>query len=86
LQPVELPDHHKGLIVLSLGEDGPAAKAGVLIGDILVSLDGVAVAQPEDLQTVVESYAIGQTVKAGVIRGGEPRTVAIPIGERPRRN
>src|SRR5215470_2346231 len=43
LQPVELPDHHKGLIVLSLEPAGPAAKAGVLIGDIVVQLGGKAV-------------------------------------------
>ena len=86
LQPIELPDHHKGLIVLSLGADGPAAKAGVLLGDILVSLDGVAVAEPEDLQNVVEARAVGQTVEAGVIRGGVVRAIAIVIGERPRRD
>jgi S1-C subfamily serine protease len=86
LQPIELPEHHKGLIVLSLGEDGPAVKAGVLIGDILVSLDGAAVSEPEDVQNAVESHAVGQTVRAGVIRGGDPRTVAITIGERPRRD
>ena len=41
LQRVELPDHQKGLIVLSLEPEGPAARAGLLIGDILVSLGGV---------------------------------------------
>ena len=86
LQPIELPEHHKGLIVLSLGEDGPAAKAGIFIGDILVSLDGVAVAEPEDVQNVVESQSVGQTVRAGVIRGGEPRTLPVVIGERPRKD
>lgn len=86
LQPIELPDHHKGLIVLSLGSDGPAAKAGVLLGDILVSLDGVAVAEPEDLQNVVEARAVGQTVEAAVVRGGVVRSIAISIGERPRRD
>jgi S1-C subfamily serine protease len=86
LQPIELPDHQKGLIVLSLGAGGPAAKAGVLIGDILVSLDGVAVAEPEDLQNVVESRAVGQTVEAAAIRGGVARSIAIVIGERPRRD
>src|SRR3954449_13143835 len=40
LQPVELPDHHKGLIVLSLEPNGPAAQAGVFIGDTLVKLGG----------------------------------------------
>src|SRR6266567_818037 len=50
LQPVELPDHRRGLIVLSLEPDGPAAKAGVLIGDILVSLGGSAVDDTDDIQ------------------------------------
>src|SRR6266436_3944329 len=50
LQPVELPDHHKGLIVLSLEREGPAAKAGVLIGDILISLGGSAVSDTDDIQ------------------------------------
>jgi len=86
LQPVELPDHRKGLIVLSVGEDGPAAKAGVLVGDILVSLDGAALAEPEDVQRVLEARAIGQSVEAAAVRGGELRKFAVAIGERPRRS
>jgi S1-C subfamily serine protease len=86
LQPVELPDHHKGQIVLSLESAGPAAKAGVLIGDILVSLGGKAVPDMDDLQSVLESYAAGQQVEAGVLRGGVPKEVSIVIGERPKRS
>ena len=86
LQPVELPDHQKGLIILSLGENGPAAKAGVLIGDILVSLDGSAVAEPQDVQNLVESRGIGQKIQAGVIRGGAARSIEVVVGERPRRD
>ncbi len=86
LQPVELPDHHKGLIVLSLEPEGPAAKAGVLIGDILVSLGGTTVDDTEDIQSVLEGHAVGQTVEAGFLRGGTSRTIAIAIGERPRRS
>ena len=86
LQPVELPDHHKGLIVLSLETDGPAAKAGVLIGDILVSLGGKVVPDTDDLQTVLEAHGVGQAVEAEVLRGGVAKKVAIVIGERPRRS
>ena len=86
LQPVELPDHHKGLIVLSLEPDGPAAKAGVLIGDILVSLQGAAVDDTEDIQTVLEGHAVGTSVEAEFLRGGTSRKVAIVVGERPRRS
>ena len=86
LQPVELPDHHKGLIVLSLEADGPAAKAGVLIGDVLVSLGGTAVTDTDDIQSVLEHHAVGQTIEAGVVRGGSAVKIGVVIGERPRRN
>ncbi|SPF31732.1 PDZ/DHR/GLGF domain protein [Candidatus Sulfopaludibacter sp. SbA4] len=86
LQPVELPDHHKGLIVLSLAPDGPAAKAGVLIGDILVSLGGSAVDDTDDIQGVLELHPVGQSVVAAVLRGGVSREIAIVVGERPRGN
>lgn len=86
LQPVELPDHHKGLIVLSLEREGPAAKAGVLIGDILISLGGSAVTDTDDIQVVLESHAVGQPVQAVVSRGGVSQDVSIVVGERPRRD
>jgi S1-C subfamily serine protease len=86
LQPVELPDHQKGLIVLSLEPEGPAAKAGVLIGDVLVSLGGTAVSDTDDIQSVLEGHAVGQTIDAGVVRGGAAVTIAVVVGERSRRN
>jgi S1-C subfamily serine protease len=86
LQPVELPDHHKGLIVLSLEAGGPASKAGVLIGDILISLGGTAVDDTDDIQSVLEGHAVGQAIEAAVLRGGEARAISIAIGERPRRD
>jgi S1-C subfamily serine protease len=86
LQPVELPDHHKGLIVLSLEPDGPAAKAGVLIGDVLVSLGGKEVVDTDDIQSVLEGHKVGTKIEAGVVRGGVAATIGVVIGERSRRN
>jgi S1-C subfamily serine protease len=86
LQPVELPDHQKGLIVLSLEPDGPAAKAGVTIGDVMVSLDGTAVNDTDDIQTELERHDAGQKISAGLVRGGLAQDIGIVIGERPRRN
>jgi S1-C subfamily serine protease len=86
LQPVELPDHQKGLIVLSLEPDGPSAKAGVLIGDILITLGGTAVSETEEIQLVMEGHAVGKAVEAEVLRGGISRKIAITVGERPRRD
>ncbi|MCU1235197.1 MAG: hypothetical protein JWP63_3164 [Candidatus Solibacter sp.] len=86
LQPVELPDHQKGLIVLSLEPAGPAATAGVLIGDIVIKLGGKAVHDTDDVQRGLEGHAIGQKVEVEVLRGGEARQVAVVVGERPRRS
>jgi S1-C subfamily serine protease len=86
LQPVELPDHQKGLIVLSLEPVGPAAAAGVLIGDILVKLGGKPVQDTDDIQLVLEGRAVGQSVEVDVLRGGESRQIGVVIGERPGRN
>ncbi len=86
LQPVELPGHHKGLIVLSLEPEGPAAKGGVLIGDVLVALGESAVEDTEDLQRALESRGVGEAIEAEVVRAGERRKLAITIGERPRRD
>ena len=86
LQPVELPNHQKGLIVLSLEPDGPAAKAGVLIGDILVALGGGSVSDTEDIQLVLERYAVGQPVETEVLRGGDARQILVTVGVRPRRD
>jgi S1-C subfamily serine protease len=84
LQPVELPDRHKGLIVLSLEPAGPAAKAGVLIGDILVQLGGKPVQDTDDIQLALEGRAVGQSVPLDILRGGEARQIAVTIAERPR--
>ena len=85
LQPVELPDHQKALIVLSLAPEGPAASAGMLLGDILVTLGGAAVADTDDIQSALEARGVGQKVDVAILRGGEAKTVTITVGERPRR-
>jgi S1-C subfamily serine protease len=86
LQPVELPDHQKGLIVLSLASEGPAAKAGVLVGDILVTIGGQPVADTDDIQSALEGHKVGTGIEAGLLRGGASKSLTITIGERPRRD
>jgi S1-C subfamily serine protease len=84
LQPVELPDHHKALIVLSLESDGPAAKAGVLIGDIVTAVGGIAAGDTDDVQLALERHGVGSGIELDVLRGGEARKVAVLVGERRR--
>jgi S1-C subfamily serine protease len=83
-QPVRFPDKETGgLLVTSLAPDGPAAKAGVLIGDVVLSLDGTAVAAPEDLLDLLTGSRIGQTAALQLVRGGMPLDLRVTVGARP---
>jgi S1-C subfamily serine protease len=93
-QPVRLSEalqHRLGIdqrtaaIIIDVQPDSPAAAAGLLIGDILVSLGGVPITEPGDLRAVLRPPQVGETVMASVLRGGEPRQVPVAVGERPRR-
>jgi S1-C subfamily serine protease len=85
LHPVSLPDGSTGLIVLSAEPDGPAARAGVLIGDILVALAAQPVRDTDDIQSTLDSKSVGKPIAARIVRGGQVIEVNITVGERPRR-
>jgi S1-C subfamily serine protease len=74
-----------GLMLLSLEADGPADKAGLIIGDIVIALDGAAVADTDDVQAVLAGREAGASVRAGILRGGEVIEVEVTLGERPAR-
>jgi serine protease DegQ len=69
-----------GVIVLSLAPDGPARKSGMLVGDIITSLDGEAVSDASALHELLREERIGSEATLHTIRGGEPREVRITIG------
>jgi S1-C subfamily serine protease len=72
----------RGLLVVQVAENGPAAKAGVLQGDILVRVDGASVTNADDLQGLLSPNRVGSTVQAQVVRGGELRELSVTIGTR----
>lgn len=71
-----------GLLVLWLEEAGPAEKGGILVGDILVSVDGQDVKDPDDLFSALHSDTVGKAVPVEVLRGGKPETIHVTVGER----
>ena len=88
-QPVRLPaaqrvglEGSSGLLVVGVEEDSPAGKGGVLIGDILVSLDATPVADTDELQALLTSDRVGREVPVEVVRGGELTTLRVTVGER----
>jgi S1-C subfamily serine protease len=90
-QPVEISEaarqalkreQEHGLLVLWLEEEGPAAKSGLLVGDILVAISGQPVGDPDDLFSALNSDTVGKAVAVEVLRGGRPETVSVTVGER----
>jgi serine protease Do len=69
--------------VVEVVEGSPAARAGLRPEDLLVELDGVALAGADDLQRLMTAERIDVPVKATVVRGGELRAVTVTPAELP---
>jgi serine protease DegQ len=89
-QPIHLPraqsaglgEGRGGLLVVGVEDGSPAGKGGMLLGDILVSLDNTPVADTEELQALLTGGRVGREVEVGVVRGGELQTLRVTVGER----
>jgi len=91
VQPVAFPEaskaalgleRNRGLLVITISEGGPAEKAGLMIGDIIVAVDGNAVAHASDLQMALDPEKVGNAISVKVLRGGKLQDVKLTVGER----
>ncbi len=76
----------KGAIITDVRE-GPASKAGIQVGDVIVEFNGQPVVSSQDLINKVASTPVGQTIQLTLLRDVnnklERRTVGVAVGERP---
>jgi serine protease DegQ len=77
--------HEGGLVVLSVEADAPAARAGVLVGDVVFAIDGHPVESPEQVVDLLGGGAVGRGLALDLVRGGAPTRAEVTVGERPRR-
>jgi S1-C subfamily serine protease len=91
LQPVAIPDavqsetgQARGAMVLQLVANGPAQQAGVLPGDILLSIDDFRFGQRRGLASLMGPDRIGKSVTLRLLRAGEMKTIGVVIAARPR--
>ena len=91
-QPVMLPEAQRAdadhgedaLLVTAVTTGSPAARAGLLVGDVIRALDGHPIESPEDLLDLLVGDRVGRDVTVRVLRGGTPRDIVVTVGERPR--
>jgi S1-C subfamily serine protease len=90
LQTIQLPeelrqllqrDQRTAAIVLEVEPEGPAQKAGFVIGDILASVGGKPVSRVEDVHAQLGAEAIGKPAVVKFFRGGALQETSIVIGE-----
>jgi len=93
MQPVRFPealarslglDADVGAIVLSVEPGGPGDAAGVLVGDVIVSLGGAPVRDTSDVLAALGPDTVGRPLAARVVRAGALRDRELTVGERPR--
>jgi S1-C subfamily serine protease len=92
VQPVLVPEALRteagqslGLMVIGVTRDGPAAQAGILMGDILIGVDGAGVGSPSQLAELLGPEAVGREVQLRLIRAGQVQSLAARVGARPAR-
>jgi serine protease Do len=73
----------EGAMVSDPQENGPAAKAGILAGDVITKVNGAPVKDAKDLARQIGAMAPGATAKLTVWRKGEEKTFSIALGELP---
>jgi S1-C subfamily serine protease len=88
-QLVQLPEAQRagrteeyGLLIVQVDEDSPAQKGGLMLGDILITLDKQPLKDAEDLRSLLTGDRVGKTIPLEVIRGGKHQTLQVTVGQR----
>ena len=86
--PDVLADHlalkpGEGVIVRSLVPDGPAAKSGIAVNDVITKVGGQPVGSPMELSKQITGHKPGESISLDLIHKGKPTTLEVPLGIRP---
>jgi len=75
-------EQETGLLLVGLEEDSPAGKAGLMVGDILVSIAGEPVEHHDELFARLSGDVVGKSISIEILRGGKVESIKVEIGER----
>lgn len=75
-----------GALIASVLKDGPADKAGIKAGDIMIAISGKPLKNSSEMLNVVAALAPGETATVTVIRNKQEKSIPIKVGVRPKQN
>jgi putative serine protease PepD len=78
------PTSPDGAVVRSVRPGGPGQRGGLQVGDVIVGLNGRRIDDPGDVSAAIEGQAPGDVVTVQVQRDGQPVTLDVELGKRPR--
>ena len=90
-QPVEVPaaaqkalrrEQAVALLVVGVEDDSPAAKGGLMVGDILAGIAGAPVTDHDELFRHLGGDMVGKPVRIETLRGGQLKVLDVTVGER----
>ena len=73
----------RGVIIAGIMRDGPGAKGGLKVGDIVQTLAGQPVNDTQRLMARIAANAPGETIELGIYRNGRTQTLTLTLGQRP---
>lgn len=71
----------RGVVVSRVVPDGPAARAGLKVEDIILKANGREITDFNQLRTVIGLLRVGEKVQLDILREGKPRTVSVAVGK-----
>ena len=72
-----------GVLLEDVVPDGPAGKAGVKIGDIVLTIDGAPLENVREFALDLYRYKVGESASLGLLRGNQKVSVTVPVVEQP---
>lgn len=90
IQPVRLPEalgeqigQETGLLLVQIKTGSPAGQGGLLLGDIMVALDGQPIRHHDDLLARLSGDRVGEAMPVRIVRAGQLQEVTVTVGEHP---
>ena len=74
-------DPGQGVLITEIEDDGPADKAGLKAGDVLLSIDGEEVSQPDDVVDILSECEEGEIVEVEILRKKQTQTIKVELEE-----